>query len=110
MEVMKSNLTDGIIELIRKKMALIKVHSKNFSVRLSKPYMPITQIQDREFPPKDKRSFDNYLTEIFDNEGFEFNFGFSNGDVSQIKTFELNSKKIQSKNCEISRVVLKYND
>jgi hypothetical protein len=110
MKSMKTNLTEGILDLIKKKTALIKVHGQNFSVRLSKPYMPIVKAQDREFPPKDKRSLDNYLTEVLDNDANEFNFAFQNGDVSQIKSFGLQSKKVQSKNSVISSIVLKYND
>ena len=110
MKSMKTNLTDKVLDLIKRKTALIKLHGRNFSVRLSKPYMPIVKAQDREFPPKDRRSLDNFLTGVLDNDASEFNFAFQKGDVSQIESYELNSKKIQSKNSEISSVVLKFND
>lgn len=50
------------------------------SERLSICALPITLQQEIEFPPKELRSFDNYLVAIFEaNKFVRYNFKFKDG-------------------------------
>jgi hypothetical protein len=60
----------------------------NLKERMKNPYLPITQVQDRDFPPKEARRYDNYLIAVLDvkaKNGIMYNFVFKDGATSQVK-------------------------
>lgn len=54
-----------------------------FVTRLTDPYLPITAVNERQFPHKQSLSYNTYLIAVKDyNGGYEYNFVFSDNTFS----------------------------
>ncbi len=54
--------------------------------KLTNPYVPITTVQDIEFPPKETRKYSNYLVAVLETKNDEeYNFIMKDGKRSEIK-------------------------
>ncbi len=77
-----------IEKLFDETTALIKkpeiIKGDKLSHRLTNPYKPITQVQDRVFPAPDALFYENQLVAILDagTSGAEVNFVLCNGNTS----------------------------
>ncbi len=65
----------------------IKFSGQSLKEKLTNPYVPITTVQDIEFPPKEARKYTNYLVAVIDRKDkscHEYNFVMKDGTKSQI--------------------------
>ena len=78
--------------------------------RLTNPYHPITAVQDREFPPKQLRNYNNYLTAVLDAKNiWMYNFKFKDGATSQITTDrEHEEVRLTPADKPVKRIVIWY--
>ena len=61
---------------------------------MTDPYLPLKGKQDRQFPPTEQISYNNYLVGVRDN-GYEYNFVFSESGASQFpEKYKLTETKI----------------
>ena len=55
---------------------------------MTDPYLPLEGEQDRQYPPTEQISYNNYLVGVRDRNGcVEYNFVFSESGASQFKEY-----------------------
>ena len=54
---------------------------------MTDPVLPLKGKQDRQYPPTEQISYNNYLVDVSDRNHYEYNFVFSESGASQFPKY-----------------------